>query len=130
MPGRTLAGVDEDGYVRVAASAEVGGAPFLRATVTGTEVLVGRLADGTLRAFSPRCPHLQQPLTSAIVTGSKLECPFHFYAYDLDSGANTFPGDDEDLALPLHDVLERDGDVLVRLRDEVTPAGNGRSATS
>lgn len=119
--GRTLAGVDEDGFVRVAASADVGGAPFLRVTVAGTEVLVGRLADGTVRAFSPRCPHLQQPLTSAIVTGSTLECPFHFYAYDLDSGANTFPGDDADLALPLHDVRERDGEVLVRLRDAVRP---------
>lgn len=118
--------MDEDGYVRVAASADVGGAPFLRVTVEGTEVLVGRLADGSVRAFSPRCPHLQQPLTSAIVTGTTLECPFHFYAYDLVSGENTFPGDDRDLALPVHDVIERDGAVLVRLR----PAAPGSSATS
>jgi nitrite reductase/ring-hydroxylating ferredoxin subunit len=104
------------GFVRVAASADVGGAPFLRVDVDGTEVLLGRLDDGTVRAFSPRCPHLHQPLTSAIVTGNTLECPFHFYAYDLDTGRNTFPGETRDLDLPVHDVLERDGEVLVRLR--------------
>ena len=109
--------MEGDGFVRVAAADDVGGPPFLRATVDGTEVLVGRLDDGSVRAFSPRCPHLQQPLTSAFLTGTKLECPFHFYAYDLDSGANTFPGDDDDLALPVHDAIERDGAVFVRLRD-------------
>lgn len=120
----------DDGFVRVAASADVGGPPFLRVTVEGTEVLVGRLADGSVRAFSPRCPHLQQPLTSAFVTGTTLECPFHFYAYDLDTGVNTFPGDDDDLALPVHEAIERDGQVFVRLRPGVRPAGRGSSATS
>ena len=104
------------GFVRVAASAEVGGAPFLRATVDGTAVLVARLDDGSLRAFSRTCPHLGQPLTHGILDGCTLECPFHFYAYDLDSGRNTFPGDDDDLTLHLHDVHEAAGEVYVRLR--------------
>jgi nitrite reductase (NADH) small subunit len=94
-PPRTLRDVIEDGYVRVATSAEVGGPPFLRVEAAGTTLLLARLSDGTVRAFGAACPHLRQPLTHGIVTGTTLECPFHFYAYDLDTGRNTFPGDED-----------------------------------
>ncbi len=106
----------DDGFVRAASSAEVGGAPFLRVEVDGCAVLLARLPDGSVRAFTPACPHLQQPLTHGIVTDRTLECPFHFYAYDLDTGRNTFPGDDDDLALTVHDVREVAGEVHVRIR--------------
>lgn len=114
--------MEDPGYVAVARSSEVGAAPFLRVSVRGTELLLARLDDGSVRAFAPRCPHLQQPLTTALLDGGTLECPFHFYAYDLRTGANVFPGDDDDLALVVHDVVERDGEVLVRLSPASGPA--------
>jgi phenylpropionate dioxygenase-like ring-hydroxylating dioxygenase large terminal subunit len=107
--------VDEDGYVRVAASGDVGGPPFLRVELAGHPVLLARLDDGGIRAFAAGCPHLGQPLTHGILGGRTLECPFHFYAYDLDTGRNAFPGDADDLALPLHHVVERDGEVFLRI---------------
>jgi nitrite reductase/ring-hydroxylating ferredoxin subunit len=105
--------VDADGFVRVAASADVGGAPFHRVVVGEVALLLARVDDGTIRAFSAACPHLGQPLTHGILTGCILECPFHFYAYDLDTGGNTFPGDDDDARLPVYEIRERDGGVFV-----------------
>ena len=100
---------------RVAASDEVGGPPFLQVEVGGHAVLLARLSDGTVRAFQAGCPHLGQPLRSGFLDGHTLECPIHFYAYDLDSGANTGPGGGTDVCLTLYEVEERDGEVYVRV---------------
>lgn len=108
--------------VRVAASDDVGGPPFLRVSLDGDDLMLARLEDGTVRAFGAACPHLSQPMTYAILTGCVVECPFHFYAYDLDTGRNTFPGDDHDLALPVYETEEHDGSIFVRR------AGRGRAS--
>lgn len=112
----------EPELVRVAASDDVGGPPFLRVELEGGDaILLARLADGTVRAFGAACPHLGQPMTHGILDGCILECPFHFYAYDLDTGRNTFPGDDDDIALPVYEVVERDGEVFLRVESETQP---------
>lgn len=106
----------EPGFERAAPSDEVGGPPFLRVTIGDTEVLLARLPDGAAVAFDPACPHQGHQLARGFVTGDGcIECPHHFYAYDARTGTNTFPGDDHDLALPVHEVQEAEGWVWVRL---------------
>ncbi|MBW3664870.1 MAG: Rieske 2Fe-2S domain-containing protein [Actinobacteria bacterium] len=106
----------EPGFERAAPSDEVGGPPFLRVTIGDTEVLLGRLPDGAAVAFDPACPHQGHQLSRGFVTDDGcIECPHHFYAYDARTGTNTFPGDDQDLALPVHEVQEAEGWVWVRL---------------
>lgn len=108
--------MDGHGYVDVASAAEVPSeAPFLHVRLGTRDVLLVRDADGAVRALDRACPHLGNPLTRGCVTGRTLECPHHYYAYDLADGRNTFPGDDRDLALGVHDVREHEGRVLVRL---------------
>lgn len=108
----------ERGYVQVATAEEVTSvAPFVRVDVEGEPLLLARLDDGTVRAFGARCPHLGQPLSDGELTGSTLECRSHYYAYDLDTGRNTGPGGGTDVRLGIHDVVEHDGAVYVRLRD-------------
>ena len=107
----------DDDYVRVADADEVSGRPFLRVDVDGTPVLLARLDDGSVRAFQTSCPHLGQPLRSGFIDGHTLECPIHFYAYDLDTGENTGPGGGTDLCLSLYDVVEEDDAVYVRVPD-------------
>lgn len=89
--------------------------PFLTVQVEGRDLLLVRDAGGRVRATDLLCPHLGSPLTRGELDGESISCPRHFYAYDLGTGRNTFPGDERDLALGVHDVEERDGRVLVRL---------------
>lgn len=108
--------MDDHGFVDVAGAAEVpADAPFLQVRVHGRDLLLLRDGSGTVRAVDRACPHLGNPMTHGCVTRGVLECPHHFYAYELADGRNTFPGDDHDVALDVHDVRERAGRVLVRL---------------
>lgn len=110
-------------WVRVAAAADVGGAPFLPVEAHGRPVLLARTADGVIRAFDAACPHLGNPLRQGELHGCVLECPHHFYAYDLETGANVFPRDDRDLRLAVHEARVVDGEVEVRLRTAEGSAG-------
>lgn len=86
--------------------------PLLRVQAGSDELLLVRVGDA-VHAVELACPHLGSPLTRGELDGTTLACPRHFYAYDLCSGQNTFPGDDADVALGVRDVEVRDGRVLV-----------------
>lgn len=73
-----------------------------------------RTGDGRVVAVEPTCPHLGSPLTRAEVSGTTLECPFHWYAFDLATGRNLHPGWD-DCTLAVYPTEVRDGDVWVQL---------------
>lgn len=102
-------------WVRVAATGDIGREP-VPVAVDGRAVLVVRTDDGVIRAFDAACPHLANPLRRGEIDGCVLECPHHFYAYDLRTGRNTFPGDKHDLRLAVHEARVVGDDVEVRLR--------------
>lgn len=119
VPGRrglpvrpTLRRVDPS-FRRALPSEQVGEGCAEPVTIDGEPVLVRRLGDGSVVAFEPACPHQGQPLRTAVLTGATLECTRHFYAYDLRSGRNTFPGDERDEPLTVYRTVERDGWVWV-----------------
>lgn len=89
--------------------------PFLAVRVEERDVLLVRDGAGRIHATDLACPHLGSPLIRGELDAGTISCPRHFYAYDLASGRNTFPGDEHDLALAVHEVEVRDGRVLVRL---------------
>ena len=110
-----------EGFERVAVDpADISGPPFPVVEVAGRQVVLVRTGDGVLRAFPNTCPHLGQPLGCGELHDTTIECPAHFYAYDLVTGANTFPGDDHDLALQVFEVREEAGSVFIGV-DEDTP---------
>lgn len=85
--------------------------------VAVTEDLTVRLVrtgDGDLVAIEPSCPHLGSPLTTAVVDGVTLECPFHWYAFDLADGANLHPGWD-DCRLTVYPTRIDGGEVQILL---------------
>lgn len=116
----------EPDFVQVASADDVGGSGFVRVTVEGRPVLLARLPDDRIVAFGSTCPHLGAPLDGAVQSGMMIECTRHFYAYDLRTGENLFPGDDVDVALPVYEVVQSEGHVWVRAeglpeRDTGTP---------
>jgi len=100
-------------------------------SVGTTEVIVVRLADGEVVAFTSRCPHQGTDLTDASFFDGRLRCPYHLYLYDPHSGENVVPAHDakpENLwklkpgYLPTYRVEERDGWIWVAPGPRPPPA--------
>lgn len=72
----------------------------------GRRFVVLALSDG-FRVVDARCPHNGGPLEQGWVRdGTTLTCPWHWYRFDLDTGAcSTAPR----YRLGVHPVHERDG---------------------
>lgn len=109
--------------VRVGPSSEVtAGGPPRRVTFAGAELLLVRLPDDRVVAFSATCPHQRTDLEGATFCDGRVRCPLHLYEYDLDTGENVVPARDLDAAalrkaapgyLRVHPVEERDGWIWV-----------------
>ena len=55
--------------------------------IAGRTLVVFNVA-GTFYAISNTCPHAGRPLEDGELRGKVLTCPFHGYAYRVDTGAN------------------------------------------
>lgn len=73
------------------------------------------LVDGRCYVTDARCPHNAGPLAQGWIRhGRELVCPWHFYAYDLESGrCRTACG----YRLGCYPVAERDGELHADLPD-------------
>ena len=54
--------------------------------VSGRQIAVFRLADGTVRASAAVCPHRGGPLADGQIDGSVVVCPLHLYAFSFADG--------------------------------------------
>ncbi len=93
-----------------------------RVSVGATEMILVRLTDGAVVAFTSRCPHQGTDLGEASFFDGRLRCPYHLYLYDPRTGENVVPARDarpENLwklkpgYLPTYRVEERDGWIWV-----------------
>ena len=81
-----------------------------RTTIHGTRVAVFRLLDG-LAAIDATCPHKAGPLQDGLVADNCVTCPLHDRRIDLATGQMIgYEG-----AVHVHEVVEEQGDVWVRL---------------
>jgi nitrite reductase (NADH) small subunit len=54
----------------------------------GTQVSVTRIGDaGRILAFENRCPHVNGPIGLGKLTGTTIVCPWHFFRFDIETGA-------------------------------------------
>jgi len=84
----------------------------LCAKVAGKSIVVFNL-DGKLLAVANTCPHAGQPLDEGELRGKVLTCPYHGYAYRIDTGANIdFPH--EEPPVKTYEVRVEDGAVQVK----------------
>lgn len=103
---------------------------FHRVRVGTADLLVARMPDGEVVAFSAECPHQATPLEGATFWEGKLRCARHLYLYDLATGENVLPtreSSPEALRrlkpgfLPVHRAEERDGWVWVEETPQPAP---------
>lgn len=122
------------GFVRAARSEDIPALRFVRVELTDKAVLLSRLTDGTPVAFSPVCPHRNNPLDGGSLWEDAIDCPHHHYMYDPRTGKNIYPANvfPEDRAraigrLPVYDVREEEGWIWVgpeKTPDESEAAGD------
>jgi 3-phenylpropionate/trans-cinnamate dioxygenase ferredoxin subunit len=82
-------------------------------------------AEGVVRAVSAVCPHQGGPLDQGTIWQGTLECPWHHFLFDLETGANVYPANVYPQDMPqlraqlrpvdVYPVRIEDGRVLVKL---------------
>ena len=71
--------------------------------------------EGGYVVTDARCPHRGGPLVQGLIRGDTIVCPWHWYAYDVTTGACR---NANEVALARYPVELRDGELFV----ELTPA--------
>lgn len=95
----------------------VGDIPFMEGrsvTVGGRRIAVFSTAEG-YRAVDAACPHEGGPLSDGIVASGCVTCPLHGWRIDLATGAVVSGGEG---GVRAYEVVERDGELLVRIDGE------------
>jgi len=113
-------------WVEVAALADLPPGKVARAEVAGRVLALVNM-DGVVHAVDAVCPHQGGPLEQGTLWQGKLQCPWHFFLFDLATGSNCYPAnvypDDmpqlrEQLApLRVFPVRIEDGRVLVQVEE-------------
>ncbi len=76
-----------------AASHEVDRTPLAR-PVCGEPIVFFRTGDGVVHALADRCIHRRMPLSKGRLSGDRLVCGYHGFAYRADGKCVTVPGQD------------------------------------
>ncbi len=64
------------------------------------QVCLARLG-GELKALDNLCPHRQGPLGQGWIEGRAVVCPWHSWAFDLDTGCADYPDGEKVAVYPL-----------------------------
>ena len=108
--------LEEAGFVRVCALADLTvGAPAA-ADIHGVRVAMVRTGDREVHAVDDTCSHANVSLSEGEVDGCTIECWLHGSRFDLLTGAPTGPPATRPIAV--HDVRLVGDDVLVRTTTE------------
>lgn len=89
------------------------------------DVVVARLADGSLTALEDRCVHRSTKLSVGSVDGCTLRCAYHGWTWSADGTCTSIPSLPDGpipakAVVPAYDVAERYGLVWVRLDRDAT----------
>jgi 3-phenylpropionate/trans-cinnamate dioxygenase ferredoxin subunit len=98
--------------VRAAALADLAPDRPLAVTVQGTPLVLVRVGE-QVHALGDVCSHQGGPLSEGRLTGTRLACPWHGWAYDVRTGRCLFPT--RGGPVPSYPVRVEDGGVWVHM---------------
>ncbi len=81
---------------------------------SGIPICLARL-HGRLHALNNICPHRQGPLAEGWIEGDAVLCPWHAWAFDLQTGLT---GPPEHASVPVYPLRTEDDLVLIQLDPE------------
>ena len=108
-----------EGFVKVGRDESFREGHGVAVRVGGKRVAIFRL-DGRLRAIQDDCPHMGASLADGRLTGNRVVCHWHGWAFDLDSGQGDRRSK-EWLCARVYEVRVAEGEVWVRLPDAPPP---------
>jgi nitrite reductase (NADH) small subunit len=79
----------------------------------GTQIALTRGEDGRIAAFENRCPHVDGPLGLGKIKGKAVICPWHFFRFDIETGAAI--GLDSVMRLRVFTAVVEDGRVFIEV---------------
>jgi nitrite reductase/ring-hydroxylating ferredoxin subunit len=79
-------------------------------SLAGTPIAIYHL-DGAFYATEDRCSHGLASLSEGIIDGDVIECPLHFGAFNIRTGAAAAPPCS--IAIKTYEVREQGGEILV-----------------
>jgi nitrite reductase (NADH) small subunit len=102
----------DDGLVRICGVGELPPEGGLREFKAGAQLLCVAVLNGKVRALDNACPHHGGPLGEGVLENGKVICPWHAYAFDLETGISA---DDPEERVRVFEVTVAGEDVLVQL---------------
>ncbi len=100
-------------WVRIAACADFGESPMMRAMIPGAEEVCLYSIGGSYFATSNRCTHGEAALSDGIVLGGSLiECPLHEGTFDIRTGRAV--GAPCTVAIRTYEIKVEDGSIFLR----------------
>lgn len=77
-------------FVKVAKVSELSPGKMRTVEVNGQRLILIEI-NKEFYALDARCPHRNGPLDRGHLYGSIIECPWHYYRYDVKTGENLYP---------------------------------------
>ena len=77
---------------------------LLARTILDEPVVLCRMGDGTLAAFTDRCPHRRLPLSAGTITTDGIRCGYHGLEFDRAGVCIRIPGQDSIPLKPMFGV--------------------------
>ncbi len=96
--------------VRVAALGDIPPGRMAYVDISGLPVALANV-DGTIYAFGDSCRHEGGPLSSGVLIGDMVTCPWHGWTYNVRTGKALVPP--VGIRVPVYDVLLQGGDIFV-----------------
>jgi nitrite reductase (NADH) small subunit len=107
------------GFVRAGRADDLPPLEGRSTTVAGRRIAVFRLLDG-FAALDAACPHAGGPLSDGIVAYTCVTWPLQGWRFDLRTGEPA--GGGAGRGVVAHEVVERDGELWVRLSEALADA--------
>jgi len=105
-------------WIPVAAAADCPPGASIERVAGDRMVAIANVA-GRLHAVDGLCPHQGGPLGTGTLCGTVLTCPWHGWQFDVTTGRHRISAT---VRQPVHEVVERDGTIFVRLAAAEPPA--------
>ena len=100
-----------EGFTAVASVTELPPGTLMEAFVGDVAVAVGNV-DGQLHAIGNTCPHAGGPLGDGALDGNAAVCPYHGWAFDLESGVCNL---NDTVSVPVFAIREAGGQICVKI---------------
>lgn len=99
-------------FVRICSQSELPAAGEVREFEADGRLFCVANVGGTIAVLSGVCPHEEGPLGEGMIEGNCVVCPWHSYAFDVRTGANS---EEPDLKAEVFEAVVEGGELRAKI---------------